>query len=396
MSFSESRRSKEAPMDFQWTNRPSTKPVWAAPQEEPSTPRKRPHNDLAAVTPTALDVPRTPTFGGNNNVPFLFQPPQIPQTPTPHTWAPPPGFSAAKIFPRTPEELHDVDMNDASPPKPEANLEGGRAIATGGLRRVYKGRTTRSRSVVHDDEDSSEDESAGLGPLTQNTSNHYTLNMPSLPAPQTDLPLVLLGYLQFFFNLSLVLVFLYLILQFILTIQRDVEQRISEYSMDIVQEIAMCASQYKNNLCATNVIPAMARQCSDWEVCMNRDPTKMGRAKVGAEMIAEVVNSFVEPISWKTLGFSLTSLSFLTIFINGLLSLYRTRSHSIPAAAPIQPPPVFPVAPATPYHPPQSHHFGGYLSPAPTPSWGRTRMQSEDPQTPTRRRRIEGGAVKIK
>ena len=34
---------------------------------------------------------------------------------------------------------------------------------------------------------------------------------------------------------------------------------------------------------------------------MNRDPTVVGRAKVGAEMIAEVVNSFVEPISWKTL-----------------------------------------------------------------------------------------------
>lgn len=34
---------------------------------------------------------------------------------------------------------------------------------------------------------------------------------------------------------------------------------------------------------------------------MNRDPTKVGRAKVGAELIAEVVNGFVEPISWKTL-----------------------------------------------------------------------------------------------
>lgn len=34
---------------------------------------------------------------------------------------------------------------------------------------------------------------------------------------------------------------------------------------------------------------------------MNRDPTVVGRAKVGAELIAEVVNGFVEPISWKTL-----------------------------------------------------------------------------------------------
>lgn len=34
---------------------------------------------------------------------------------------------------------------------------------------------------------------------------------------------------------------------------------------------------------------------------MNRDPKIVGRAKVGAEMLAEVVNGFVEPISWKTL-----------------------------------------------------------------------------------------------
>lgn len=34
---------------------------------------------------------------------------------------------------------------------------------------------------------------------------------------------------------------------------------------------------------------------------MARDPTVVGRAKVAAEMVGEVVNGFVEPISWKTL-----------------------------------------------------------------------------------------------
>jgi hypothetical protein len=116
-----------------------------------------------------------------------------------------------------------------------------------------------------------------------------------------------------------VLVFLYLLVQFILTVQRDVEHRISEYSMgmflstaavehcllgstsDIVQDIGVCAAQYKNNYCETNQIPAMTHQCAAWETCMNRDPTTVGRARIGAELIAEVVNGFVEPISWKTL-----------------------------------------------------------------------------------------------
>jgi len=36
-------------------------------------------------------------------------------------------------------------------------------------------------------------------------------------------------YLQFLFNLSLILIFLYLFGQFILTVQKDVEHRIAEY-----------------------------------------------------------------------------------------------------------------------------------------------------------------------
>jgi hypothetical protein len=71
---------------------------------------------------------------------------------------------------------------------------------------------------------------------------------------------------------------------------------------DIVQEIGVCASQYKNNFCGNNQIPAMTQQCAAWEACMNRDPTQVGRARIGAELIAEVVNGFVEPISWKTLA----------------------------------------------------------------------------------------------
>lgn len=64
----------------------------------------------------------------------------------------------------------------------------------------------------------------------------------------------------------------------------------------------MCALHYQNNRCSDpNIIPAAIQLCSDWEACMNRDPAIVGRARVGAELIAEVVNGFVEPISWKTL-----------------------------------------------------------------------------------------------
>ncbi|EGN94099.1 hypothetical protein SERLA73DRAFT_188681 [Serpula lacrymans var. lacrymans S7.3] len=395
----QNQRSTEAPMDFQFTSRPSStvRPVWATSDADPNTPRKRPFGDLNPSTPSFPAPPNTPIFGENRNVPFIFQTP-APQPPAAHPWEPPSDFSPQKAFPAQ-EELKDIDMSELSPDKAEEKEgEGGRAVATGALRRVFKSRQ-KARDKGHlavirhsnnDPRDSEESDSEEHGSRaavsTQSTSNHYTLNMPSVPLPHSDTPYILLGYLQFFFNLSLVLVFLYLVLQFILTVQRDVEQRISEYSMDIVQEIAMCASQYKDNLCASNPVPAMLKQCATWGTCMNRDPTVVGRARVGAELIAEVVNGFVEPISWKTLAFTLTSLSFLTVFVNTLLSLYRSRHQ-----AASHPHPPYPVAPF-----PQQ--IEGYRPSGPA-QWNRVRHGNDDrnAEEAPRRRRLEGGqAAKIK
>jgi hypothetical protein len=45
----------------------------------------------------------------------------------------------------------------------------------------------------------------------------------------------------------------------------------------------------------------MEAACRAWELCMNRDPTVIGRIDVVAETFAGVINSFVDPISWKTM-----------------------------------------------------------------------------------------------
>ena len=80
----------------------------------------------------------------------------------------------------------------------EVENANGRPVATGGLRRVYRQRIRRARSTHRsraDDEESEgeSDEEGAMTPVTQNTSNHYTLNMPAHPAPQSDTPYVLLG-----------------------------------------------------------------------------------------------------------------------------------------------------------------------------------------------------------
>lgn len=63
----------------------------------------------------------------------------------------------------------------------------------------------------------------------------------------------------------------------------------------------MCVMHYKTNLCDINPIPAMAHQCASWETCENQDPTIVSRRKVAAEMLAEMLNKFVEPIGLKPL-----------------------------------------------------------------------------------------------
>ena len=71
----------------------------------------------------------------------------------------------------------------------------------------------------------------------------------------------------------------------------------------------MCATHYRDNLCS-NPIPAIVHQCASWETCMNRDSTKVGRAKVGAETTGTVFNAFAETITLKTLA----SLAYLALF----------------------------------------------------------------------------------
>jgi hypothetical protein len=146
------------------------------------------------------------------------------------------------------------------------------------------------------------------------------------------------------------MVFLWLLLQFILTVQRDVQQRILEHSMgmvtlrratpailicprDVVQEIKACSVLYKNNFCEGNIVPHMFQPCGEWETCMNRDPSKIGRARIGAQLLAEIVNAFVENISWKTFVSVLVTFAFIRrlclikfspVLLRGLARVFHT------------------------------------------------------------------------
>lgn len=128
-------KSTDAPMDFQFTSRPSSnvKPAWATSWDDAETSK---HSML----------------GTSQKAPFLFNTP-TPQTLHAHPWAPPPSFSPEKAFPQPQfQDVRDVDMSEFSPPNPE---EDGGYMTTGGLRRVFKARQKRTGRDESDNSDPS-------------------------------------------------------------------------------------------------------------------------------------------------------------------------------------------------------------------------------------------------
>ncbi|OMH82766.1 Nucleus export protein brr6 [Zancudomyces culisetae] len=141
-----------------------------------------------------------------------------------------------------------------------------------------------------------------------------------------DIPFVVAGYVQLFFNIFMAFAVVVIVLLLVKEIGGDIERKVQEYSVEIVQEISKCTKDYIMNQCdPLTRVPAMENECLRWEACMNQDPKVVARARISAETIAEIINSFIEPISIKTMVFFLM-LFFGTLYIsNSAFSTYRRR-----------------------------------------------------------------------
>ena len=116
------------------------------------------------------------------------------------------------------------------------------------------------------------------------------------------LPNTLSYYVQFLLNLFLALCVMYVLYGIFSTISNDISERAMMESSEILAEMAVCAREFKENKCERDSrVPAMEMVCNNWEKCMQRDPYKVGRSRLSAGMFAEIVNSFIEPISLKAI-----------------------------------------------------------------------------------------------
>ncbi|KAJ1926847.1 hypothetical protein IWQ60_003433 [Tieghemiomyces parasiticus] len=388
------QRGNEAPMDFTYERDRSQLPNAFL---NPEPPRKRPFVAMDVDAPTTPSTPRH-TFGA----PFLFSPTksvqeaQTPQYDPMDDLIKSAAQSAVTSAPDDGAEDGDGEKQQQRPlnnsvakrilrRRQESIVQNNNALALTQRRKAGAGgaSSTRSRkgaglhtkgkhnggdgqisdSVTETDSEEEDDPFQ-----SQQMIYHPTAaGGPYTPAPadtasvwtqRPDIPYILSGYIQMLFNLFIVAVVLYIVTQFIMTIQRDVDLKVDEYSDEILQEMALCTKSYLENRCSPDTrVPAMQKACAVWETCMNRDPKVVGRAKVSAETFAEIINSFIEPISYKTMAF-FAMLLFGTLFIsNFAFHFFRSRSATASAAVAQAPPP-----PPTPvyHHPHTSGTPGGY------------------------------------
>lgn len=109
-------------------------------------------------------------------------------------------------------------------------------------------------------------------------------------------------YLQFGSLTLLAILVLSLLMLFLYTLYVDIQTRLSSLTLELRAEILQCAKAYVDNRCEPGTrIPAMERRCADWEDCMNREVVVTGKTRVVAETLAEIVNGFVDVISFKTM-----------------------------------------------------------------------------------------------
>jgi len=135
------------------------------------------------------------------------------------------------------------------------------------------------------------------------------------------LPGLLALYLQVSFNLIMVLIILYAIAVFYATIRNDVNLKVEEYSVDIVDQISKCSFEYVRNGCEPGKrVPAIEAACQQWERCMQRDPKEVGRARVSAETFGTIIEAFIQPIGFKSMIFLFVLFAGSFLLVNCVFS----------------------------------------------------------------------------
>lgn len=124
-----------------------------------------------------------------------------------------------------------------------------------------------------------------------------------------NLPNILSTYALFILNLFLIFAIMLIVYSFWATIRQDVDLKSAEEASKVMAEMELCARNYRDNQChLPGRVPALEAVCNNWEQCMTKDPNKVGRARISAHTFAEILNNFIEPMSYKLMVRNLSAV----------------------------------------------------------------------------------------
>lgn len=125
-------------------------------------------------------------------------------------------------------------------------------------------------------------------------------------ADHPTVPQILSFYAQLAFNFFLLSLVAYLIWCFCSAVSSDVDKEAAKEIAEVIAQQARCVKDWQENRCDPETrVRQLESFCAEKERCMNQDPYKVGRARVSAHTFAGIFNSFVEPISFKAMAFTL-------------------------------------------------------------------------------------------
>lgn len=150
----------------------------------------------------------------------------------------------------------------------------------------------------------------------------------SKPASRSTYALV--SYLQLLLNsLTLLVIFSFLTL-FVRAVKSDLRSAWQHTKEEFDFESSKCRSQYLANNCGPEtVVPALEHLCNEWEKCMNRNNDIFFRARstITASMFGDIINSFIEPLGWKTLIVISIGLAIWCFSSNFILGYARAKTY---------------------------------------------------------------------
>ena len=93
-------------------------------------------------------------------------------------------------------------------------------------------------------------------------------------------------------------------------------------------EISKCRIDYFENRCLPSErVRALEEYCDDKERCMNQDPNNINKnTKIFAKLLAEIINDFFEPLSYKTMALIAIVLVVLIVFSECLMGKNRKET----------------------------------------------------------------------